>query len=133
MEYLLLVLPVAGALASFHDWGAAMLTLALSCLAAWLPARRESQRVRHRARSLFRSEAFEWVSGLRAGGAGGRGPGGVAIYFAGLSGTPEPVTMLVLATRTPKQFLRRRLGLGVGYAAALGRPVFLVAGSGAGR
>ena len=149
VEYLLVALPVAVALASFHDWGAALLTLALPCTAAWLPARRESQRVRHRARSLFRSEAFEWVSGLRAGGlwawpvllAGAvwqypspLGPGVALVVWLFILlacyGTPEPVTMLVLAARTPKQFLRRRLALGVGYASLSATPFFWLLAAG---
>ena len=143
MEYALLALPVAAALAAFGDWAATALTVALAPLAALLPPARDNRSTRHRARSLFRSEAFEWVSGLRAGGlwawpvllAGGLwqhasplGPGAALMLWLlvllACYGTPEPVAMLVLAARTPRQFLRRRLGLGVGYAALTGAPFF---------
>ncbi|MGY3087435.1 hypothetical protein ACVWYF_000461 [Hymenobacter sp. UYAg731] len=143
VEYLLLALPVAVVLAGFHDWSAALLTLALAPLAALLSAARDNRSTRHRARSLFRSEAFEWVGGLRAGGlwawpvllagavwqhASPLGPGvalvGWLLVLLASYGTPEPVTMLVLAARTPEQFLRRRLGLGVGYAALTAAPFF---------
>ena len=149
VEYLLVALPVAVALAIFHDWGAALATLALAPIAALLPPVRESRSTQHRARSLFRSEAFEWVSGLRAGGlwawpvllAGAvwqypspLGPGGALVVWLfvllACYGTPEPVTMLVLAARTPKQFLRRRLGLGVGYAALSAAPFFWLLATG---
>ncbi|MEJ7660807.1 MAG: hypothetical protein WKG07_14910 [Hymenobacter sp.] len=45
-------------------------------------------------------------------------------------GTPEPVTMLALAARSPGQFLRRRLALGLGYAAASALPFGLLLGVG---
>ena len=45
-------------------------------------------------------------------------------------GTPEPVTMLVLAARTPRQFLGRRLGLGLGYAALTAAPLLWILGVG---
>ncbi|MDQ2793656.1 MAG: hypothetical protein M3Y12_06560, partial [Bacteroidota bacterium] len=45
-------------------------------------------------------------------------------------GTPEPATMLVLAARTPRQFIRRRLGLGVGYAALTAGPFFWLLAAG---
>jgi hypothetical protein len=45
-------------------------------------------------------------------------------------GTPEPATMLALAARTPRQFLRRRLRLGLGYAALTATPFWLVLGAG---
>ena len=149
VEYLLLALPFAVCLALFQDWAAALLTLALAAAVALLPAARERPRTRHRARSLFRSEAFEWVSGLRAGGlwawpvllAGALwqhdaplGPGvALVIWLLVLQacyGTPEPTTMLVLAARTPEQFLRRRLGLGVGYAALTAAPFFWLLAAG---
>jgi hypothetical protein len=37
-------------------------------------------------------------------------------------GTAEPAPMLALAARSPTQFLRRRLQLGLGYAAATAAP-----------
>jgi hypothetical protein len=38
--------------------------------------------------------------------------------------------MLALAARTPRQFLRRRLALGLGYAAATAAPLWLLLGAG---
>ena len=141
VEYGLLGLPGALVLLLFGDWGAAVLTLGLASGAAWLPPARESRRTRHRARSWFRSEAFEWVSGMRGSGlwvwpvllagavwqrASPLGPvvalGCWLLVVLGSYGTPEPVSMLALAARTPRQFLRRRLALGVGYAALTAAP-----------
>ena len=143
VEYGLVALPVAAALALFQDWGPALLTLAMAAAAAALPAARDRPRTRHRGRSLFRSEAFEWVSGLRTGGqwvwpvllagamwqhASPLGPGVALVVwlFVVLAcyNTPEPITMLVLAARTPEQFLRQRLGLGVGFAVLTAAPFF---------
>jgi len=45
-------------------------------------------------------------------------------------GEPEPVTMLALAARTPRQFLRRRLALGLSYAAVTAAPFWLLLGAG---
>jgi hypothetical protein len=45
-------------------------------------------------------------------------------------GTPEPLGMLAIAARTPEQFLRRRLGLGLGYAALTAAPFWLLMGAG---
>lgn len=142
VEYLLWALPVAVGLALFQDWGAAALALALAPGAAWVPAAREAPS-RRRPRSVFRSEAFEWVSGMRAGGlwawpallAGAAWqhdtPLGPVLALAawllvllGSFGIPEPVTMLALAARTPRQFLRRRLGLGLSYAVLTAAPFF---------
>ncbi|MEL5996406.1 hypothetical protein [Hymenobacter segetis] len=149
VEYLLLALPLALVLAIFNDWGAALLTLMLPATAALLPAARDSRSTQHRARSLFRSEAFEWVSGLRGGGlwawpvllagalwqhASPLGPGVALVAWLlvllACYGTPEPVTMLVLAAHTPVQFLRRRLGLGVVYAALTAAPFFWLLAAG---
>lgn len=139
-EYLLWALPVAVALALFQDWGAAALTLALAPGAAGLPAAREAPS-RQRRRSVFRSEAFEWVGGMRAGGAWAwpallagalwqhdtpLGPVLALVAWLlvllGSFGVPEPLTMLVLAARTPRQFLGRRLALGLGYGGLTAAP-----------
>ena len=141
VEYALWALPVAVALAVFKAGGAAVLTLALAPWSAWLPAAREAQSTRQHGRSPFRSEAFEWVSGLRAGGgwawplllAGAvwqretpLGPvlalGGWLLVITASYGVPEPLTMLVLAGRTPRQLLGRRLLLGLGLAALTAAP-----------
>ena len=143
VEYLLLALPVAVVLTIFRDWSAALLTLALPATASLLPAARDDRSTRHRARSLFRSEAFEWVSGMRAGGlwvwpvllagavwqhasplAAGVALAAWLLVLLACYGTPESIIMLVTAARTPGQFLRRRLGLGVGYAALSAAPFF---------
>jgi hypothetical protein len=152
VEYGLVAVPVVLVLAAFDDWGAALLTLALAPVGAALPPAREPQGASHRARSLFRSEAFEWVSGMRAGGLWGwpvllvgavwwhQSPLGPVVALVlwllvllSCYGASEPITMLVLAGRTPRQFLRRRLLLGLGYAALTAAPfIWLLAVSSAG-
>ena len=149
-EYALLALPLALGLLAGRAAGPAALTLGLAALVAWVPPPRAGRPTRHRWRSPFRSEAFEWVSGLRA-------TNGLLIWpvLVGLAtwqraaplapilalvawllvvlacyGEPEPVAMLALATRTPRQFLRRRLALGLGYAAATAAPFGLLLGVG---
>jgi hypothetical protein len=151
IEYALLVLPVALGLLAQRAPGAAGLTLVLAALAAWVPAAKAAVATRHRWRSPLRSEAFEWVGGMRA-------TKGLVIWpvLVGLAGwqralplvpvaalvvwllvvvacygEPEPVTMLAVAARTPEQFLRRRLALGLGYAAATALPFWLLLGLGA--
>ena len=145
VEYLLCALPVAVLLALFRDWGAASLTLGPAPLVAALPPVREGYNTRYRARSVFRSEVFEWVSGMRAGGlwawpvllagtlwqhASPLGPvlalGGWLLMLLACYGTPEPLTMLVVAARGPGAFLRRRLLLGLGYAAITAVPFLWV-------
>ena len=147
VEYLLWALPVALVLLLFRDWGAAALLLALAPWAAWLPPVRERRSTRHRTRSLFRSEAFEWVSGMRAGGlwawplllagalwqhASPLGPGlalvGWLLVLLACYGTPEPLTMLAVAARAPAPFLRRRLALGLVYAGLTAAPFFWLLG-----
>jgi hypothetical protein len=149
VEYALCAVPVGVVLLLYGDWGAALLTVLLAPLAAALPPRKEGRSTRHKAQSLFRSEAFEWVSGMRAGGlwlwpallagalwqhASPLGPvaalGLWLLVLLACYGTPEPVTMLVLAARTPRQFLRRRLLLGLGYAALSAAPFLWLLGTG---
>ena len=148
-EYALLALPVALVLLGVGLVGPALLTLALAPLVALAPPAREAA-ARHRRPSLFRSEAFEWVSGMRAANglliwpllvglatwqrASELAPlaalvAWLLVLLAGY-GTPEPATMLALAVRSPGQFLRRRLALGLGYAAATALPFGLVLGVG---
>lgn len=148
-EYALLALPVALGLLACGGVGPALLTLALPPLVALAGPARERQPRRRRPRSLFRSEAFEWVSGMRttAGGllwfallAGALwqhdtplGPGLALLVVLACYGTPEPPTMLLLAARTPGQFLGRRAGLALGYAALTAAPFgWLLATSSAG-
>lgn len=134
VEYALVALPLALVAGVFGHWAAAALTVGLAAAAGFLPPAREAAGGGLR-RSRVRSEAFEWVSGLRgvrawawplllAGAWWQRatplGPvvalAGWLLVLVGFFGTPEPVTMLTLAARTPGQFLRRRLVLGLGYA-----------------
>lgn len=143
VEYGLWAVPAAVVLLFFKDVGAASLTLGLAPWVAWLPAAREAQRTRQHGRSLFRSEAFEWVSGVRLGGswlwplllAGAvwqhqspLGPVlalvGWLLVVLGIYGVPEPISMLVLAGRTSRQLLGRRLLLGLGLAALTAAPFF---------
>ena len=150
VEYASLSLPVGLALLSLRAVGPAMLTLALAPLAAWAPPAREDRASRHRWRSPFRSEAFEWVSGLRATKGLWLWPlllavacwqrasplAPLAALLAWLLvvlacyGTPEPTTMLALMVQSPRQFLRRRLGLGLGYAAGTAVPFWGLLASG---
>lgn len=151
-EYALLGLPLALGLLALRAPGAAGLTLGLAALAAWAPPARAGVATRHRWRSPFRSEAFEWVGGMRASKGLFIWPGlvGLALWQRALPmvpvaallawllvivagyGEPEPVTMLALAVngRTPGQFLRRRLALGLGYAAATALPCWVALGLG---
>ena len=141
VEYGLVALPLALVVGAFGHWAAALATVALAATAALLPPARVAAGSRRR-RSWVRSEAFEWVSGLRGVGAWAwplllagawwqratpLGPVvalmGWLLVLVSFFGTPEPVTMLVLAARTPGQFLRRRLGLGLGYAGLSAAPL----------
>ncbi|TVT42886.1 hypothetical protein FNT36_01990 [Hymenobacter setariae] len=148
-EYALLALPVAVVLVAGRAYGPAALLLALAPLVAWAPPSGEDRASRRRWRSPFRSEAFEWVSGMRAtkglwlwpvlvGLAGWQRASPLAPLAALLVwllvlacyGTAEPVSMLALAARSPKQFLRRRLRLGLSYAAASAAPFWALLVSG---
>lgn len=141
-EYGLLALPVAVVLVVRHAPGPAGLLLVLAPLVAWAPPGGEDRASRRRWRSPFRSEAFEWVSGMRAtygpwlwvvllGLASWQRASPLAPVAALLVwllvvlacyGTAEPTSMLAFAARSPGQFLRRRLLLGIGYAAATAMP-----------
>ena len=147
-EYTLLALLPTAVLLAFRDWGAAGLTVALAPWVAGLPAARESRSSRQRPRSLFRSEAFEWVSGMRQGGwawplllagalwqhASPLGPvlalSGWLLVLLSCYTVPEPVAMLVVAARSPGQFLRRRLLLGLGLGALTAAPFLSVLAAG---
>ncbi len=145
VEYTLLALPVAVALLSLGAVGPALLTPGLAALVGAAGSAPAAAPSRRRGRSPFRSEAFEWVSGVRTATAWLWWPAllGVAVWqrtsplgpILGLLGwllvvmsfygTPEPFTMLATAataTRRPGRFLRRRLGLGLGYAALTASP-----------
>ncbi|GAA4022158.1 hypothetical protein GCM10022409_02330 [Hymenobacter glaciei] len=143
VEYVLVALPFALVLVLFRDWSAALLTVALAPLAALLPPARDNRRTRLRARTVFRSEAFEWVSGMRTGGqwawpillagawwqaASPLGPGVALLVWLFILlacyGTPEPSTMVLLAARAPGPFMRWRLRVGMTYAALTAAPFF---------
>lgn len=152
-EYALLALPVGLALLGLGRPAAALLTGLLPPFVALAPARQAGPATRQRPRSFFRSEAFEWVSGVRSfyGGAlwlallaaalwQHHRPLGAELALAGwlllvvaFYGTPEPATMLLLSARRPAAFLRRRLGLALGYFALTAAPFgWLLASSAAG-
>ncbi|MGI4744368.1 MAG: hypothetical protein ACRYG7_55160 [Janthinobacterium lividum] len=150
VEYVLAGLPVVLLLVVLHAPGPAVLTLGLGPLVAWAPPASGGRASRHRWRSPFRSEAFEWVSGTRAAQglwlwpvllalaawqrASALAPvGALAVWLLVLLphyGTPEPPTMLLLAARSPEQFLQRRLALGLGYAAGTAAPFGVMLGTG---
>ncbi len=149
-EYALLAFPIAIVLLAGRAYGPAALLLALAPLVAWAPPKGEDRASRHRWRSPFRSEAFEWVSGMRAtkglfiwpvllGLATWQRASPLAPAAALLAwllvvlacyGTAEPAAMLAVAARSPRQFLRRRLRLGLGYAAATAAPYWGLLASG---
>jgi hypothetical protein len=149
-EYALLVLPIVAVLLAGRAYGPAALLVGLAPLVAWAPPRGEDRASRHRWRSPFRSEAFEWVSGMRAtkglllwpvlvGLACWQRASPLAPVAALLAwllvvlacyGTAEPAPMLALAARSPAPFLRRRLQLGLGYAAATAVPFWGLLASG---
>lgn len=155
-EYALLALPIALAMLGVGAVAAAAATLGVAPLAAWARAASTGRSTRRRPRSLFRSEAFEWVSGMRATWAWLLWPGLLALavwqqatplgpllalgtwllVVLGSYGTPEPLTMLVLMGSSAPAVLRRRLLLGLGYAGLTAAPfVWLLgctAGAGAG-
>ncbi len=152
VEYALLTLPLAAGLAALGAWGPAVLAPGRAAAVAGAGPAREGRSTRQRRRSPFRGAAFEWVSGLRAGGAGWwpvlvgvavwqrATPVGPAAALAGwllvvasCYGTPEPATMLLLGARAPGQWLRQRLGWGLGYTALTAAPLLgLVAAGPAG-
>jgi hypothetical protein len=150
-EYALLALPLVAVLLARGAYGPAGLLLVLAPLVALSPPSAEDRASRRRWRSPFRSEAFEWVSGMRAtyglwlwpvlvGLAAWQRASPLAPLAALLVwllvvlacyGTAEPASMLALASRSPTQFLRRRLFLGLGYAAAMATPFWGLLGAGA--
>ena len=149
VEYAVLSGPVALLLLALRAPGPAALTLALAPLVAGAAPAREGPATRHRWRSLFRSEAFEWVGGMRAAQglllwpvllavaawqrASPLGPLLALVVWLlvvlGCYGTPEPAPMLAVAARQPGPFLRRRLALGLGCAAITAAPFWVLLGS----
>jgi len=142
-EYVLLTLPVVLGLLALRAYGPAACLPGLAALVAWAPPARAGAATRHRWRSPVRSEAFEWVGGLRAAGGLALWPVlvGLATWQRALPvaalvawllvvvscyGVPEPLPMLALAARSAGQFLRRRLVLGLGYAAGTAAPFGLL-------
>jgi len=148
MEYALLALPIALPLLVMGAYASAGLTLLLAPLAAWAGAASAGRSTRQRPRSLFRSEAFEWVSGMRATWAWLLWPGLLAVavwqkatplgpllalgiwllVVLGSYGIPEPLTMLTLQGSNAPMVLRRRLLLGLGYAGLTAVPFIWLLG-----
>lgn len=147
-EYFLLGWPLALGLAVLRAWGPALLAAPLLALLAWVPPARADRSTRHRWRSLFRAEAFEWVGGMRPLGWGlwltllalaaswrstALGPAlallGWLLAVMAHYGTPEPLPLLALALRQPGVFLRRRLALGLGYGLLTAAPLLACLGS----
>jgi len=144
VEYELWAMPVILALAFYGEWIIASLILIAVPLVAMLPRARETRSKQHRTRSLFSSEAFEWISGIRAGGwvwlillgisiwknTNVIGPGlclaGWLLVVLSYYGTPEPITMLTLTTHTPRSFITQRLVLGSSYVALTTAPFLWV-------
>lgn len=149
VEYALLAAPAAAALVAMGNWAAAVTAVGLGGGTAWLPPRREWRSTRQHPRSVFRSEAFEWVSGMRRGmwllwlvllvgalwqHASPLGPiVALAVWLLAVLacyGVPEPATMVAVAARGPGPFLRRRLALGLGYAGLTAAPLLWLLGAG---
>ncbi|KAA9339645.1 hypothetical protein F0P96_03255 [Hymenobacter busanensis] len=151
-EYALLSLPAAAVLLAFGHWDSAMLAVVLAPLAALANAA-TSRAARQRGRSVFRSEAFEWVCGFRQTAGWGVWAGllGVSTWqhqqrmvpalavlvwtllMGMLYATPEPAHMLLLGGRSAAQVLRRRLLLAHGYYLLTVAPLLgLMAGGQAG-
>ncbi|GAB2968113.1 hypothetical protein GCM10027048_43680 [Hymenobacter coalescens] len=124
----------------FGYWPAALLSVLLPPLAAWLPP--ATERAARPRRSLFRAEVFEWVSGMRRRGgwlvwaallaaAGWQqqhpvAPAlGLAVWLvtcASFYDTPEPTAMLLGAARSPGHWLRGRLGWAAVYLGLTAAP-----------
>jgi len=151
VEYALWSVPGALVLCSFGRVEAGLLTLALVCLVAWAPAGRKHS-ASLRRRSLFRSEAFELVSGVRQSGTGlawlplllgafwwrqyAMAPavalGVWVLLLTSVYATPEPWVMLLPALRQPGRWLRRRVALGLLYFLLTAAPFVWLMGSAAG-
>ncbi|UYZ64338.1 hypothetical protein [Hymenobacter weizhouensis] len=150
-EYSLLATPAALALLAWGRWGPALLTVALAAAVAWLPAATAGTGSSRR-RSLFRSVAFEWVSGGRRGLlVAWAGLLGVSVYtrataagpalalvawlllLVPLYGTPEPWPQLLAVLRSPAAWLRGRVGWGLLYFGLTSAPLaWVLAGGPAG-
>ncbi|GAA3926640.1 hypothetical protein [Hymenobacter algoricola] len=127
VEYTVLLLPLGGMLLSLGHAGAAVCLLPVPVLAT-LPLPRALNRPGERWTSIFRSEAFEWVSGFRQrglallwlGAVGGAvwqrhtlvpavGLVGWALALGGCYDTPEPPEMLLLHRGRAGGVLARKL------------------------
>ena len=148
-EYVLWSVPAALGLLGFGQLGVALLTVALAPLAAWVPAVRVRTATRHGG-SVFRSEAFEWVSGFRQAGAGwwwlalglaagwwrqypvapALALGAWVLLLTAFYATPEPWTMLLPVLRQPGAWLGRRVGLGLLYFLLTAAPFAWLLGTG---
>ncbi|PJJ60124.1 hypothetical protein [Hymenobacter chitinivorans] len=145
VESALLLGPVWGLLLGLGHFGAALATVAAGLLGPFLPLGRKSATQRRR-RSLFRSDAFEWVSGFRrpvlglgwlaaVGAAAWQHatvvPAGALLAWSLLLTTlyaiPEPSTM-VTGYRGPVAFGRRKLLLALGLYLLTALPLLGLAG-----
>lgn len=147
-EYALLQLPIVGVLLVREAWLAAGLALALVPLIMHLPSRPLALSTRTRT-SLWRSEAFEWVSGYRKTGAWllwllGIGVAGWQQHSTGAALVPmlwtlvvctfyftpeDPVSLLQYPGRVGG-FLRRKIGLALGFYLLTCLPFVLLLGTG---
>lgn len=152
LEYALLAGPVALALLALGRPAPVLPTVLLAAGAAWVPAAAADSATRRRP-SVFRSVAFEWVSGARRGlllawlgllvGAvyarhTAAGPAAALVLWllllAPMYGTPEPWQQLLPVLRSPAAWLRGRVGWGLLYFGLTSAPLaWVLAGSPAGR
>lgn len=148
-EYALLQLPIVGVLLARGAWLAAALALALVPLITHTPSKQLVLPVRQKT-SIWRSEAFEWVSGYRKTGAWliwllglgvaawQRHSSGAALVpvvwtlvVSSFYSTPESSHMLLLYPGRAGGFLRRKLGLALGLYLLTSLPFALLLGTGA--
>lgn len=147
-EYVLWSMPVVVVLLGFGRLDVVALAVVLVPLAAWVPPAQARTSTLHQ-RSVFRSEAFEWVSGFRQTGAGwvwgglmlaagwwhqyplapALALGAWVLTVSALYATPEPSTMLLPALRQPSQWLWRRVALGLLYFVLTAAPFAWLVGA----
>ncbi|WP_210114388.1 hypothetical protein [Hymenobacter elongatus] len=149
VEYVLWLLPFWGMLLGLGHFAAALAMVGATALVPYVPLWQPATAVRQR-RSVFRSEAFEWVSGFRQTGAWGLWSagltgalwqhttvvpavvlGGWSLFITACYATPEPLPMVTIYGRGAARFRWRKLGLAVGLYLLTAAPFFalVVAGS----
>lgn len=148
-EYALLQLPIVGVLLTRGAWLPAALALALLPLITHTPGRQPALPARKKT-SVWRSEAFEWVSGYRKTGAWliwllGLGvaawqrqstgaalvPIGWTLVVSSFYFTPESRLMLLQYPGRLGGFLRRKLGLALRFYLLTSLPFAILLGTGA--